>query len=63
MASTLAGVPATRSADTVVEPVTVVKMTCGTVNWVDRMVVTELEGMMDPEEIPVLSIHGTVKVV
>lgn len=63
-AATVAGaVPATRAALAVDEPETVVKMTCGTVTAVLITVVLEEDGMIDPAEIPVVSVHGTTSVV
>jgi hypothetical protein len=56
-------VAGTRAADAVVAPETVVNWTCGTVTAVERIVVVEEPGMTDPEEMPVDSVHGTVRVV
>jgi hypothetical protein len=63
-AATVAGaVPATSAAEAVLDPVTVVKMTCGTVTAVLITVVDEEDGMIEPAEIPVVSVQGTTKVV
>ena len=63
-AGTAVGVPATRAADTVDPvPVRVVKTTCGTTRAVEMTVVELDEGMTEPCETPVDSVHATVKVV
>ena len=56
-------VAATRAADAVVAPATVVNWTWGTVTTVERTEVVDEPEMTLPDEMPVDSVQGTVKVV
>jgi hypothetical protein len=63
-AMTVAGaVPSTRAAEAVETPETVTKVTCGMVMAVEMTVTAELDGMMDPEAVPVVSVTAYVMVV
>jgi len=60
-----AGIPVTKTAEADVAPAeeTVVNATCGTVIAVEMTIVELEDGMMDPDKVPVVSVHGTTMVV
>lgn len=60
-----AAVPGTRPTAAVAEAASVMvwKMTCGMVRTVEMTVVVEVLGMTEPEDGPLVSVQGTVRVV
>jgi hypothetical protein len=62
-ATTVVAVSTTRAADAVLNPVIVSKTTFGTTIDVEMTVVMLDEGMTEPAETPVASVHGTTTVV